>query len=99
MTIGCSVFPPALRARIDGAVVRLPGTGDGVARLVEVSMVKVDMARALAAERLRGQSAAADSRRLWISGTMRLATSGVAGDDLLSSLFHGPLQRPHRSFP
>jgi hypothetical protein len=25
---------------------RLPGTGDGVARLVEVSMVKVDMARA-----------------------------------------------------
>jgi hypothetical protein len=28
-----------------GAVMRLPGTGDGVARLVEVSMVKVDMAR------------------------------------------------------
>jgi len=26
---------------------RLPGTGDGVARLVEVSMVKVDMAVAL----------------------------------------------------
>jgi hypothetical protein len=33
-----------LRARIDGAVMRLPGTGDGVARLVAVSMVKVDMA-------------------------------------------------------
>jgi len=32
-----------LRARIEGAVVRFPGTGDGVARLVEVSMVKVDM--------------------------------------------------------
>jgi hypothetical protein len=30
---------------MDGAVVRLPGTGTGVARLVEVSMVKVDMAR------------------------------------------------------
>src|SRR3954467_4925674 len=46
MTIGASVFPSALRARIDGAVIRLPGTGDGVARLVPVSMVKVDMARA-----------------------------------------------------
>jgi hypothetical protein len=44
MTIGCSVFPSAFRARIEGAVVRLPGTGDGVARLVEVSMVKVDIA-------------------------------------------------------
>ena len=30
---------------MDGAVTRLPGTGEGVARLVEVSMVKVDMAR------------------------------------------------------
>jgi hypothetical protein len=28
-----------------GAVIRFPGTGEGVARLVEVSMVKVDMAR------------------------------------------------------
>jgi hypothetical protein len=44
MTIGRSVFPSALRARIDGAVIRLPGTGEGVARLVPVSMVKVDMA-------------------------------------------------------
>ena len=51
MTIGCSVLPSTLRARIDGAVMRLPGTGDGVARLVEVSMVKVDMARPLAARR------------------------------------------------
>jgi hypothetical protein len=34
-----------LRPRIDGTVMRLPGTGDGVARLVEVSMVKVDMRR------------------------------------------------------
>src|SRR4051812_29487073 len=48
MTIGCSVLPSALRARIDGAVIRLPGTGDGVARLVEVSMVNVDMAAPLA---------------------------------------------------
>src|SRR3954453_13934798 len=46
ITIGCSVFPSALRARIEGAVIRLPGTGTGVARLVEVSIVKVDMARA-----------------------------------------------------
>jgi hypothetical protein len=35
-----------LRARMDGAVIRLPGTGTGVARLVEVSIVKVDMAAA-----------------------------------------------------
>jgi hypothetical protein len=39
-------LPSVLRARIDGAVIRLPGTGVGVARLVEVSMVKVDMAGA-----------------------------------------------------
>src|SRR6476646_139569 len=46
ITIGGSVRPSILRARIDGAVMRLPGTGEGVARLVEVSMVKVDMAAA-----------------------------------------------------
>jgi hypothetical protein len=48
MTIGCSVVKPSvpriLRARIEGVVTRLPGTGDGVARLVPVSIVKVDMA-------------------------------------------------------
>src|SRR5437660_12046361 len=44
MTIGCGVVPSTFRARIDGAVIRFPGIGDGVARLVEVSMVKVDMA-------------------------------------------------------
>src|SRR5689334_11965023 len=44
--MGCSVLPSILRARIDGAVMRLPGTGEGVARLVEVSIVKVDMAAA-----------------------------------------------------
>jgi hypothetical protein len=44
MTIGCSVLPSAFRARMAGAVMRFPGTGEGVARLVEVSMVKVDMA-------------------------------------------------------
>jgi hypothetical protein len=44
ITIGCSVFPSSFRARIAGAVIRLPGTGDGVARLVLVSIVKVDMA-------------------------------------------------------
>src|SRR5690242_17811029 len=54
MTIGCSVrkaSPSAvLRARIEGAVMRLPGTGEGVARLVLVSMVKVDMAAASSGE-------------------------------------------------
>ena len=48
MTIGWSVFPLTFLARIDGAVMRLPGTGTGVARLVEVSIVKVDMTRLLA---------------------------------------------------
>jgi hypothetical protein len=32
-----------LRARIAGTVIRLPGTGVGVARLVALSIVKVDM--------------------------------------------------------
>jgi hypothetical protein len=31
---------------MEGAVIRFPGTGEGVARLVLVSIVKVDMARA-----------------------------------------------------
>jgi hypothetical protein len=44
MTIGCSVAPSCLRARKAGTVIRLPGTGEGVARLVALSMVKVDMA-------------------------------------------------------
>ena len=35
---------------------RLPGTGDGVARLVDVSMVKVDMARLLAPMLLRSKT-------------------------------------------
>ena len=35
---------------------RLPGTGLGVARLVPVSMVKVDMARLLAISARRSQS-------------------------------------------
>jgi hypothetical protein len=39
-------LPSTFRARIAGAVMRLPGTGVGVARLVEVSIVKVDMAPA-----------------------------------------------------
>jgi hypothetical protein len=46
MTIGCSLLPSSLRARIDGTVVRFPGTGDGVARLVSVSIVTFDMAAA-----------------------------------------------------
>ena len=37
---------------------RLPGTGEGVARLVEVSMVKVDMAAPLAALLRRGKDSA-----------------------------------------
>jgi hypothetical protein len=44
MTTGRSVAPPAFRARIAGTVTRLPGTGVGVARLVLLSMVNVDMA-------------------------------------------------------
>src|SRR6476469_3529906 len=55
MTIGCAVrkaSPSAtFRARIDGAVIRLPGTGEGVARLVPLSMVKVDMAAASSGRR------------------------------------------------
>ena len=47
MTIGSAVAPPTLRARIAGTVMRLPGTGVGVARLVPLSMVKVDMASTL----------------------------------------------------
>jgi hypothetical protein len=43
MTIGWSVLPSTLRARIAGTVMRLPGTGDGVARLVAMSSVKVDI--------------------------------------------------------
>ena len=44
ITIGRSVLPSTFRARSEGAVMRFPGTGEGVARLVLVSMVKVDMA-------------------------------------------------------
>jgi hypothetical protein len=51
MTTGCYVRASTFRPRIAGAVIRLPGTGEGVARLVEVSIVKVDMARRLAAHR------------------------------------------------
>ncbi len=44
---GCAVTnppsPATLRARSAGTVIRLPGTGLGVARLVPLSMVKVDM--------------------------------------------------------
>jgi hypothetical protein len=56
---------------------RLPGTGDGVALLVEVSMVKVDMARLLASKgqhRQCGRSVSA------MSGTRaRLQTSNPTG--------------------
>jgi hypothetical protein len=45
MTIGRSVAPSVLRARIEGTVMRLPGTGEGVARLVLLSMVNVDIGR------------------------------------------------------
>ena len=43
MTIGCSVRPPAFRPLIDGTVIRFPGTGEGVARLVSVSIVTFDI--------------------------------------------------------
>ena len=39
-----AVLPSTLRPRIAGTVMRLPGTGLGVARLVPLSMVKVDIA-------------------------------------------------------
>jgi hypothetical protein len=42
MTKGSAVVPPTLRERIAGTVIRLPGTGEGVARLVALSSVKVD---------------------------------------------------------
>jgi hypothetical protein len=45
-----------LRARIDGAVIRFPGTGEGVARLVFVSIVKVDMRAHLDVRRGNSQS-------------------------------------------
>ena len=48
MTIGSWVLPSTFLARSDGTVIRLPGTGVGVARLVLVSMVTFDMARRLA---------------------------------------------------
>lgn len=57
MTIGSAVPPSALRARIDGTVVRLPGTGEGVARLVPVSIVTLDMRAPLAAPRPSSQTA------------------------------------------
>jgi hypothetical protein len=43
MTIGRSVAPFRFRERIAGTVTRLPGTGEGVARLVLLSIVNVDM--------------------------------------------------------
>jgi hypothetical protein len=45
------------------AVVRLPGTGDGVARLVEVSMVKVDMRAPYRRESAAASPAATTGRR------------------------------------
>ncbi|BDD66746.1 hypothetical protein Sj15T_17670 [Sphingobium sp. TA15] len=45
MTSGCSVLPPALRRWMAGTVRRFIGAGVGLARLVDVSSVKVvDMA-------------------------------------------------------
>ena len=43
MTIGSAVTPSALRASSAGTVMRFPWTGLGVARLVALSIVKVDM--------------------------------------------------------
>ena len=50
---------PPLRARTPGAVIRFIGAGVGVARLVEVSIVYLDMPRLLAASRADGTTAAA----------------------------------------
>jgi len=55
ITSGSAVTPSFLRARIAGTVMRLPGTGVGVARLVPLSMVKVDMRAVLAGAAQRSQ--------------------------------------------
>src|SRR5215210_1826036 len=91
MTIGCSVVPSTLRARIDGAVIRLPGTGDGVARLVLVSMVKVDMAAASSGRAQRGPVLRRYGRAIlgtWLTAVRResrcaaaLASACDDGDD------------------
>ena len=49
MTIGSAVFSSFLRARMAGTVIRFPGTGVGVARLVALSIVKVDIGFLIAA--------------------------------------------------
>src|SRR5256885_1764290 len=91
MTIGCAVLPPSLRVRIAGAVMRLPGTGDGVARLVEVSMVKVDMAALLAALGFRSQS----PRRHGSSRTPRVNGHGFEVAGLSSRVRSLPEQKGH----
>src|SRR5213075_2929123 len=91
MTIGCAVLPPSLRARMAGAVIRLPGTGDGVARLVEVSMVNVDMAALLAARGFRSQS----PRRHGSSRTARVNGHGFAAAGLSSRVRSLPEQKGH----
>ena len=56
MTSGSCVFPSNLRRWMAGTVSRFIGAGVGLARLVEVSIVKVvDMARSLALPRVRCQ--------------------------------------------
>src|SRR3546814_19520527 len=53
MTMGCSVFPLAWRARMAGTVNLFMGAGVGLAREVDVSMVKVvDMSKAIACQAL-----------------------------------------------
>src|SRR5436305_3825585 len=73
ITIGCSVLPFAFRPRIAGAVMRLPGTGEGVARLVEVSMVKVDMFGLVAAWREHNHPVPTSLRRQ--TGTLTQVSS------------------------
>src|SRR3569623_3315919 len=92
MTIGCSVAKPfaegSLRERIAGTVVRLPGTGDGVARLVLVSMVKVDMRRPLATLRYRSQPRCRAVRaRRQVSATSVITTTAAITSGVPTAAF------------
>jgi hypothetical protein len=57
---------------------RFPGTGEGVARLVEVSMVKVDMARLSNDRAITSPVALFRSRNEWnFAAPMRVETPGA----------------------
>ena len=76
MTTGCAVVPFDFLARIEGAVIRLPGSGDGVALLVEFSMVKVDM-RPASSRRNWLQPVPVESRLVDNGGTLTAICSSA----------------------